>query len=514
MKNVLRPSLTPSLTNDDCSLLFSSALAATTKRLTAAALSLAILMTFSLSLIGCGKFSPLPGQLAQAKADGTPALDPDDAYIQSQNLTDDGENLMQPDSFDQATDKFRQALEIDPSNFRAKFYSESMKPVFAVRGYFSRIRPFYMTLPDGVNRYTSVVDHALNGTESRFRHFLMDGPEDIHNLGEMQEYFDTVILSLENLRSFLRANKTQELRLRRIPAIFSTFNSTSEEESVAQCNNRKFGPLAVDLGFCGTNREVSLNRADFEVLQLAVAAYEGELTLLNAYSINPKLVAAVYDQNDLREAREARNRGNLSTNGQRLPPSDPNPVEMSREDRLNLTQKYLTLLTDAGFGHLRKTQKVSAFEDISQGVKIALFYYLDNQHELCKQGYATPRNRPGYLIETGLCHIPGANIPADNLDPAENIARILETALTGQPVTPALIHHSSRNPWSLNALGVLRAPPENLSFFKTPNSLSCPYSEIEVDDAQLSHYMLNGTATQMIEAGNPKCSEETSGVTK
>jgi len=510
MKTVLRTLLT----KDDCRLRFSSPLAAIKKRLPEMALSFAILVTLPLSLLGCGKFSPLPGQLAQVKTDGAPALDPDDAYIQSQNLTDDGENLLQPDSFDQATDKFRQALEIDPTNFRAKFYAESMKPVFAVRGYFSRIRPFYMTLPDGVNRYTTVVDHALNGTESRFRHFLMDGPEDIHNLGEMQEYFDTVILSLENLRSFLRANKTQELRLRRIPAIFSTFNSTSEEESVAQCNNRKFGPLAVDLGFCGSNREVSLNRADFEVLQLAVAAYEGELTLLNAYSINPKLVAEVYEQNDLREAQKARNRGSYDENGRWVPPTDPNPVELSRDERLNLTQKYLTLITDAGFGHLRKTQKVSALEDISQGVKIALFYYLDNQRELCKQGYSTPRNRPGYLIETGLCRIPEANISANNLDPAENIARVLETALTGQPVTPESIHHSSRNPWSLNALEVLRAPPENLSFFKTPSSTSCPYSEIEVDDSQLSHYMLNGTATQMIEAGNPRCSQQTSGVTK
>ncbi len=464
-----------------------------------------IALVLSVILTGCGKFSPSAAQFANIKPTSTSTLDPDDAYIQSQNLTDEGENVMDPDSFEQASDKFHQALEIDPTNFRAKFYLETMKPAQAIKGYFSRVRPFYMSLPNGESRYTNVVDNALGGISSSFRHFFLNGPEDIHSVSELQEYFDTVILSLENLRLFLRANKTQELRLRRIPIIFTTVSSDNRTETVQQCTDSKFGPLTVDLGFCGSKREVSLNRADFEVLQLAIAAYEGQLVIMNAYSINPKLVSMAYDEGELRDARIKSQRGSMGKDGMWVPPTNPQPTDLPKDEQNILTQKYLTALTDAGFGRLRKTQKISSFEDVAQGVKIALFYYMDNQRTLCKEGYATPRNRPGYLIETGLCQIPATQTGLDHPDPADAAARILEAALLGQPITPELMHHRSSKPWAINAMAVLRSPPENLSLIKAPDQSTCASADYGLDDSKFSQYMVRGTVTDMINEGDPRC---------
>ena len=384
----------------------------------------------------------------------------EDRYIQSQSLTDEGEALLRPLTLRDAGEKFRQAIETDPTNARARFWQAWLKPAEALKGIVSRIKPFYYSLEEGPTRYALLLDKLTAESSIGTRRFLTDGPEDISSVDELQNFVDLMVIQLADLRNFLRDNKNAEIRVRAIPDFLS-----AEPETSTTCETTRFGPISMDLGYCNSARDVLLNRADFETLQQAVAAYQGYLIVMNAYRLNPKFVSKIWE-------------------------TASNP----------LTNGDISLLVEQGFGGLRASNGFTAFRGLMKDLKVAVYYYLQNQAITCKHEHFTNRNRTGYLFKEGICDFRESGMSSALQRTTDTIEKIL----VGAPIDAKAVGaaHASSSKWTLLPLRLVDHPPATLGFVVGVRKNECGDSQAILDDSAFRPYFTRGTVTDFVNETN------------
>jgi hypothetical protein len=434
-----------------------------------AALSLSHLL-----LIGCNGFTVAAPDAKLVQNAGGPNTDEaDDISVQSASLTDEAEDLFGPSSLQEANVKLKQAIELDPTNARAKFWLAMSQPIEGVRGILARVKPFYDTLPDGEERYSILVDHMTANSTAPARRFLLDGPADIKTVSDFQEWEDTMILKMSNLRADLNLIKNEEIQVRSLPAFF---NSELENNTKVACSSGKFGPLHVDLGICNSHHQLSLNRADFEVIRESVGGYQAFFILQNAYQINPALVLSVLN---------------------RPPGETVNDTQ---------TNKTLQLLVADGFGHLRSREDYKSISGILSDVKVALFYFVQNQDKVCKVGYPSKRNRAGYLVEEGFCNM-ASKVAQEGV--LQRTAVIIETLLLGKPLSGRMINPAfpAEQDFNFNLLTFFQSPPRDLGFIKAVHTDACDQKHAEIDDEALQPYFKGRAASEVFRIPQHTCNE-------
>jgi tetratricopeptide (TPR) repeat protein len=168
-------------------------------------------MTFAAILLvglsACGRFQPTldldsPAEKAVARHDD-----------QSENIADEGEALLIPQSLEKARAKFLQAIELNPENARALFWRDTVDLILEFKGIVARLRPLYESTPEGSRQYADL-QRALGPRYSDAQvRFLQAGHPDIHTNQEAAEFLDRMRLRVYKLRTTVRNIRDTEITL-------------------------------------------------------------------------------------------------------------------------------------------------------------------------------------------------------------------------------------------------------------------------------------------------------------
>lgn len=326
-------------------------------------------------------------------------LNAEEKAAMSEVLTDEAEEKLTFTTLHELRPQFEEAVKLGKGNVRARFWIEIMNPMLKMRGIVNRIRPLYLQQEYGMERYQILVRGLEQTSSSDYRRFLTEsdnsgGPDsrEIHSDKEFRLWMDEVIVSLNQLRLFLKENKDRTIQLR-VPQKWMFGDSAPEkhlEKQDGRCGALSF--MFTKVAACSASGMVSfkVNRADLEGIQYVVSAQMFQLSLLYAFNLNP---IVMFDGFANRSTKEVVRR---------------------------LTKGY--------DGSLLHRNRLSVGKDLLPEWLAAQKYLLSSQAELCRTGENSSQNRPGYLFSTGYC------LEKHRSDNDRKSIAIIEALIAGKPI--------------------------------------------------------------------------------
>lgn len=352
-----------------------------------------------LALTGCSGFAPEPARAPVAPLDPLPnfsgdrSLDNEDRVALANLIVDEMQTSFSPDAMGVSMVKIRRALSLDPSNTRAQFWNTWMVAASEAQGIVARVKPLFLRQPEGARRYARFEIGATQGLTESWKRFVLDGPSDIETTREAQDWLDRWALRIEELRSWLKANRDSSLKLR-VP-VLAVSRSSVTTSPVAACEPFRIGPVTFPSASCmgAVPNEFSLNRADLEVLSLHLAIFETQLRLLNAYRLDPKFAFDV------------------------LSPQTRQP-----------RRKFIENLREAlrsGPTPYRSTDHFARVDELVRDSILAVRYLSESRERLCPDDGTSPPERASHLFAFPLC------FDEPGRDEASRTIESLESLLAG-----------------------------------------------------------------------------------
>jgi hypothetical protein len=302
-----------------------------------------------------------------------------------------GEQLTTPTGFMYADMVFDQALSLDSTNQRAKFYKAFLATPMTLRGILARVKPLADSNPKTKKQYDEAVSNLPN---SGLKTFLFDGTGDIKTEKDIQSFVDDIHNSQDQFRTFLKNNKAMEITLNVNDwAIQGSVQKTLEACAVNQTGDGQFDIKKCDMI---TALQVKLNRADIEALQQIAAGVQIYTALLTSYDTTGGIAVA------------------------------------RKYEGQTVSNKVLwkELSKNADFGKLRNTNALQNIVGMGIDAVAGVRWAVQIQNELCPYGDESSQNRSGYLFSKGLC------IKSDNADGSklEDTLKLVDMVLAGQTI--------------------------------------------------------------------------------
>lgn len=390
-------------------------------------------------------------QTAEASPEKYAHLDPDEKVAMGDLLADEGEQLLGFTTLNEAWGKFSEALQANPGNERARLWKELLRPLFEMKGIYARVKPLYVK-NGGVERYHRLLEAATKDSSPEYRRFLTEGPNDIDTDAKFREWVDRGIVTLDNLRNYLNANKNRSHSLR-APVHFIAGKS-SKPEDAGRCTALKI--MASTFTGCAESGmlKFKVNRADLELIQLGVAVQMINYSVFYAFNLNP---SAVFEGNGGRSPRE-----------------------------------FIERVMKGYDGGLLEQHRLNLANSVSTDWLAAQTYFFQNQDQLCKNGRWDEGNRKGFLISSGVC----LNIDG-SLQKTNGELRMLELLVAGQPIDIGLAH--LERPVSVYPLKFFNSPPKNITPFM-PTSYDPQGEALAFNDSAYSPYFAQGSMTDIARA--------------
>lgn len=285
----------------------------------------------------------------------------------AENLAIAGEKLFYTPSFFYSEEVFKQALEFDPKNVRARFYLAALIPLDQNRGFYNRIMPLLSKLP------VSAQNAILAGRDSikfvDLKQFLMDGPKDIFTENDLQNHIQNVY------DAFMAAHDTlMDLRGEHLKIHITSYESKTVTRRECYRNDRG-NEWCYDIHYSDEYnqvvRDTNLDFYDFHALAMMIKAQaiyhlttslafdlSGGTELAQELSVRTKLT----DEFVINKIRGHQNLGRIK-----------NPKVL--KEILNLGSEF-----------------VEGVDMISRV-----------QGELCSKGLPHEENRFGFLFSHGFC---------------------------------------------------------------------------------------------------------------
>lgn len=195
------------------------------------------------------------------------------------------EQLAQSSNFIYAEKLADQALKLEPTNIRAKFWKAAVAPAMELKGFMTRIEPLAHKSARNEREYDRALAQINAFAITKATHdFFFEGAKDITSEDEAQETISRAVLKLDELRKTMKELRGSNL------VIYRNIESLSSNEllanQVACTAQEEQGEIKVQ--GCDPTRaqRVELNDADFQVLQQYVAGYEVLIGLTNSYDYN------------------------------------------------------------------------------------------------------------------------------------------------------------------------------------------------------------------------------------
>lgn len=193
------------------------------------------------------------------------------AMAASSEITDSAERLITPSNFSEADKAFDKALIQDPSDIKALFYKNLLKPLILQKGFLARIKP--LALKEGyIADWQQKVDQIKN---KKLQSFLLDGPQDIRKEEDLQNHTELIRKAYSDLRSFLKTNRTATLKLNfPVGAWPKNFKGLLEVSG------------SVDETQADYFKQISIDTADILGLEQAAAGTMLSLAIPSSYDLN------------------------------------------------------------------------------------------------------------------------------------------------------------------------------------------------------------------------------------
>lgn len=365
-----------------------------------------------------------------------------------------GELLNTPTSFMHADPVFKAALFIDPSNARAQLWAAALGPAMELKGLIARIEPLAQTHPARYSHYQAEVARLKKmyaGTD--LLKFMLSGPADIESEVELQEVIARVSLKIDDFRRTVIAlkNRSQPLQLHFHKELFKPKQIAAYKNNVHYAGR---GVYELDPSLENSDMIVrNLNRADLEVLQQAAAGIEIYMTIANS-----RKLTGAYQR-------------------------------YTKPKKRDIKKLLMSLEAEPDFGTLREQNGLGAIPDLAKDFVLGIRYAISYNNSLCPNGYETPRNRPGYLFENGIC--------VANPDGVERVLHTIDVALTGSPIAVNL-QAGNNIPTTMTPLALFKTPVQDIRSIGRIDFDSCG-NVTHVDDYQGGGVFPNGDLNQILE---------------
>ncbi len=169
---------------------------------------LSILLVAALSLSACNKFRSIDHDAGSREFISFDQQKQKLAREQkSAEQVRSAEAALAAGSIEAAIVSINDAVNINPSNERAKFYQELLRIPVSMRGFFKRVTPFVGMLGNAnQQKYSSQLADLKN---SDLKAFLVAGEEDIKTEKDMSAYTAHIRESFEMFKKYLVDNKAQ-----------------------------------------------------------------------------------------------------------------------------------------------------------------------------------------------------------------------------------------------------------------------------------------------------------------
>ena len=421
-----------------------------------------ILRLFRLTLIivllsACTMNQRPESQVTEISAASIASSD-DPPSIKAEKLAQAAEKVSNPMAASQKVAAF--ALEQDPQNLRAKFIKVLSAALLTQKGIATRIRPLLEKKTAWLKDYEKYISQLKSET-SQYDAFLLDGKADIHTEADLQAYLDSVISALDGIRIFAKENKTSELTIK--PTAF--LKSDLATNFARACELKVTGNLEYEIK-CppnSTRREVTLNQADFQILQFTSAFYMFALSIYNSYDLTGAIATA-------------------------------NKLSSLEDQSPTFEKTYAALSSYEKFGLLRSPSRLKQIKEMGQDIVVALRWASANSDTLCPTGQPSPRNRIGMFFPEGLCH----------LSYFQEQIKLLADFFSGQPQKRAVTRESQIYTTTINWMGLFDNPVTDLRLLGPIKFDSCGNVQ-SVGDPAMSGVFPNRDANIHLPRESPVC---------
>lgn len=378
-------------------------------------------------------------------------LSPEEKVAMSQVLVDEAEEKARLSTLPEAFGLASEAVKLDKENYRAQLWTHIFQSILEFKGILARVRPLYMKQKDGASRYADLLEafNRANAQNPDYIQFLTSGPNDIENDEGVRAWMDQTLVSVNELRHWIKANKDRELELNAPSDLFRSIMPKRCERSVLRSRGTQDG-----LPQCQPGRMFSfkLNRADYEILLSFVNLYTLQMSLFYAYRTHPLIL--------FESDRSRRN-----------------------------PQEYIALLLDGQKNDLRAQHYMGLGIEIAQDWALASRQIVAAQAEYCINGLPNANSRAkGYLFSFGLCYI-FRNRPSDE----KNLA-ILDAIVAGRPLS---MLSDGGDQIEFDANKFLSSPPAEISQFRPTKFDSCGNPQ-EFDESVLKGIVTKGSVNQFL----------------
>lgn len=343
----------------------------------------------------------------------------------AEKLAKASEQLLTGQGFSYASDVADLALETDATNVRAQFVKAIIGPIMAYKGIYRRVKPLADLDKQSSAKYAqAIAKFEAEVPNSTIKEFLLDGPEDIKNESDIQNYLDSVADSFKAIRVFSKVNMSSELTFMASDTLFAAMQKRYSEA----CKIRELGKHSYEMD-CPSSKnfmEIKMNRADFIAIQHIAAGFELYYSLVNSYNLTGSIEKALNSQGQRQNAKNI------------------------LEDLLQ-NKEFATIREGNGF---RKVKEMGL--DAIAGMR----WVMQNQNSLCPMGKISAQNRAGMLISQGLC--------SDKSAAPEQISKNIAQAqdlLSGKIFDNVAIHKKQINGTTVEEYKTTIKP---IALFETP----------------------------------------------
>lgn len=380
----------------------------------------------------------------------------------AEEIAKGAEQLVYAKGFEQADRVAADALKLDPANLRAGFIKALLEPLILLKGIVVRLQPLAERNPALKKNWDHTVAALKSQPDYMLNSYYLDGNPEISTEKELQNYLDKLIAALEHFRLFVRDHRNSEITMMSSPMFIQNANSRYAYRcKITETANRSYELVCPP---SSARHQVTLNRADFEIIQSAIGFYELYLALPNGYDLTGT-VESIKEMNGASEI---------------------------------LTKDYQKIVDDimahAEFGTLRIPNTMSKARSWGLDILNSVLWANENVKLLCSMGSEHPQNRPGYLFDKGLCVI-------DAFKP--HLEKVEKVVKSNQEVPfDFSLGHGNMVTVQMNVFALFEKPMESLKQLGPLKIDSCG-NLVELRDPTIAGLFPNGDAITAF--GNPKC---------
>jgi hypothetical protein len=285
------------------------------------------------------------------------------------------EQLISYSGFTYADMVATEALQLDATNVRARFWKAALGPSMQLRGVVNRLAPLAKSSGEEAEYLNFVHELKASSMDRANAVFLMDGPQDIQGEIELQDLVAQMTVKVDDFRTTMKGLKNETLEINLNTDLKRAASEEARNCQVTQVNEGSYETSGCD---SVTVTSLILNQADFEALQQGAAGLQTYLAALNSYNLD----------------------GAISVAKNNKAPKSPQ-------------ETLQALLVNPKFGTLRATQTLDRVPELGKDLILGVRYAQKMQTELCPTGEKSASNRPHHLFGKGFCTVATTQSEAD-----------------------------------------------------------------------------------------------------